>query len=72
MKNGTMQPISIQGMSAAAFFDGGLVIKIVARSVSGYGTDLKFLYYFSFNPVFELKMINIENAYFKAHHAHII
>ena len=30
-------------MSAAAFFDGGLVKEIVARSVSGYGTDLKFL-----------------------------
>ena len=39
-------------MSAAAFFDGGLV-KEIARSVSGYGTDLKFLQCFSFNPVFE-------------------
>ena len=56
---------------SCSLFYRGLVKEIVAKSVLGYGTDLKFLQRFSFNPVFELKMINIENAYFKAHHAHI-
>ena len=69
MKNGTIQPVTICQLQP---FYRGLVKEIVAKSVLGYGTDLKFLQRFSFNPVFELKMINIENAYFKAHHAHII